>query len=107
MSKSTIAFFEANSHTYIQSINTSTDVVTIHDVDENTILEIDRGARVTDANGAVGDFRIETIEGVDHWVYYENPLRTRIVCGPAAPGDSLLRAEVQMAIRYIERKEAA
>lgn len=70
------------------------DQVELQNEQGETVLEFSNDLIVRNKDGIVGNI---TREG-DEWVYYENPLRTRVVC---PSGMSLLTFEREISKRYL------
>jgi hypothetical protein len=102
---------EVNGKNFTHRLNIENGEVYLMDEDENILLIFDlifyprasadavtKNVIVRDENGQVGEIRQEGADS--RWVYYENPLRTRLVYCV-----DLLLAEVEVSIRYITKTD--
>lgn len=69
-----------------------------------TLLKYDRNCNVWGEGKKVGDFRTEG--DLDTWVFYENPLRTRIELDYRKGAEALLNAEVEYSKHWLDRLHA-
>jgi hypothetical protein len=112
MTLKTIKSIEVNGKNFTHRLNIENGEVYLMDEDENILLIFDlvfhsrtsanavtKNVIVRDENGRVGDIHQEGADS--HWVYYENPLRTRLIYGVDLP-----LAEVEVSIRYINKTTA-
>jgi hypothetical protein len=107
MTPEIIKSIEVNGKNFTHRLNIENGDIYLMDEDENILLIFDlifyfrtsANVIVKNENGRVGEIRLE---GDDpRWVYYENPLRTRLIYGV-----DLLLAEVEVSIRYINKTAA-
>lgn len=69
-----------------------------------TLISYDRNCVARLADGTkIGDFQIEG--GLNHWVFYENPNRTRIDFGPINGAEALLETELLYSRRWLVMQE--
>jgi len=80
----------------------SADSIELCDEYGETVLSFDSGTVIRDGNGVVGQVSLETIDGAERWVLYENPLRTRTILN----SPQLIDAEVEISKRYLSRQPA-
>lgn len=69
-----------------------------------TLISYDRNCVARLADGTkIGDFQIEG--GPNHWVFYENPNRTRIDFGPIKGAEALLETELLYSRHWLVMQE--
>lgn len=111
----TIRSFKMGDETYRHAMCYDNDAVYLQRYTDNedatcdddlwtTLISYDRNCVARLADGTkIGDFRIEG--GPNHWVFYENPNRTRIKLGPINGAEALLDAEVLYSRRWLITQE--